>query len=83
MSIIVITLVCTAIYMQCTAQFHAVGNSTIIGIQGRYFIPIIMTIPIIINNKINNKMVDEKELIKSFYLLQIISVMYIINCFII
>lgn len=50
-AIIIIGLAVTAIYVQCTAQFYAVKNPLIEGVQGRYFIPVIMLIPLIINTK--------------------------------
>lgn len=56
-AVVVIGLVCTAIYIQCTANFYGVGYQTVEGIQGRYFVPILFLIPFIfkIKKKINIK----------------------------
>ena len=55
-AIMIAGLAATAIYVQCTAQFNAIANPIITGIQGRYFIPSIMLIPFICNyKKINIK----------------------------
>lgn len=58
-SILILGLVSTALYLQCTAQFYQVGNNLIEGIQGRYFIPIIFLIPLIFNFKNIIKLKDE------------------------
>lgn len=60
-SVIIIGLIGTAIYIQCTAQFVSIGNSIIVGIQGRYFIPIIILLPFLLpkfNVKFNIKNID-------------------------
>ncbi len=78
--IIIVGLISTAIYIQCTAQYYSVGNSTIEGIQGRYFIPIIMLIPFVFqfkNIKLNNKILYISSL-----MINLITWFYMINQFI-
>lgn len=45
--LVIIALISTALYVQCTANFYGVGYNQIAGIQGRYFIPILLLIPFI------------------------------------
>lgn len=40
--IIILALITTALYVQCTANFVEVGHQMVVGIQGRYFIPLVM-----------------------------------------
>lgn len=78
--IIIIGLISTAIYIQCTAQYYSVANSTIEGIQGRYFIPIIFLIPFIFNFK--RMKINEKKLYKGVLCINLITYFYIVNQFI-
>lgn len=51
-SLIIVALISTAIYLQCTAKVFSVAYPVIEGIQGRYFIPILFLIPYICNFKL-------------------------------
>ena len=62
-------LVCTAIYVQFDANFVALNNSYVKGLQGRYFIPAIMMIPLIVNKKMYK--FDEKTILYILTLLHI------------
>jgi uncharacterized membrane protein len=81
LSVIIIGLIGTALYVQCTAQFIAVKNSTIYGIQGRYFLPIIFLIPYIFHfkKKLN---FEYKILIDIAIILNIIVIYYMFVHFI-
>ena len=79
--IIIIGLISTAIYIQCTAQFFSVGNDIIQGIQGRYFIPVIFLIPFIIKPIKNEINIDEKLIYKSALSINLITFFYMINQF--
>ena len=68
-ALIVIALISTAIYIQCTANFIELNHSTIVGLQGRYFIPIILVLTMIVGN-INFK-INDKLLVSSSILMQI------------
>lgn len=48
-SVIIIGLISTSLYVQCTAVYAKVGLDNIIGIQGRYFLPIMLLLPFTIN----------------------------------
>lgn len=74
----IVVLISTAIYIQCTAQYFSVGNSTIEGIQGRYFIPVIFLIPFVFkstNKKIN---IDSNTLYKSSLYINLITWFYML-----
>lgn len=77
--IIIIGLISTAIYIQCTAQYYSIGNSIIEGIQGRYFIPIIMLVPFIFQFK--NIKLNSKSLYTSSLMINLITWFYMINQF--
>lgn len=68
-ALIVIALISTAIYIQCTANFIELNHSTIVGLQGRYFIPIILVLTMVVGN-INFK-INDKLLVSSSILMQI------------
>ena len=76
-------LISTAIYVQCTAQFHSVANPIIEGIQGRYFIPILFMLPLILN--INSKKIEikDKDIINFVLAFNLITIFYMITQFII
>ena len=77
-SIMVMGLISTAIYIQCTAQqVGGIGSPTIFGIQGRYFIPLVFLIPFIIDNK-NRINIDDNLLVKSALFMNIITFMFMI-----
>lgn len=78
--IIIVGLISTAIYVQCTAQYYSIGNATIEGIQGRYFIPIIMLIPFIFQFK-NIKLKKQNLYVGSLFV-NLITWFYMINQFI-
>ncbi len=44
-SIAIIGLISTAIYIQCTSGSYGVGFHEIIGLQGRYFVPLLFVLP--------------------------------------
>ncbi len=46
----IIGLISSAIYIQCTANFYSVGNNIVGGIQGRYFVPILFLIIFLIES---------------------------------
>lgn len=78
--VIIVGLISTAIYIQCTAQYHSVGNSIIEGIQGRYFIPIIMLVPFVFQFK--NIKLSNKILYNSSLVINLVTWFYMINQFI-
>ena len=47
--IVIVILISTSLYLQWTP----VGKNLIIGIQGRYFLPLVMLFPILFNGKKN------------------------------
>lgn len=47
-------LILTALYVQWTAKSGEIGGSLITGVQGRYFIPIFLIIPILLANSLKN-----------------------------
>ncbi len=59
--IIIVALISTAIYIQCTANVVQIDNPTIVGLQGRYFIPVLMLVMLIIKNY--NLNIKDKNLI--------------------
>ena len=79
--LIIIGLISTAIYIQCTAQFSSVGNDVIQGIQGRYFIPVIFLLPFVIK-PIKEKMnIDNKIMYKTALAINLITFFFMINQF--
>ncbi len=68
--LIIIALITTALYIQCTATFAGVGYDEVVGIQGRYFIPLLFLFPFITNFK--------KEIIKKEYITIFVIVVQII-----
>ena len=79
--VIIIGLVSTAIYVQCTAQYYSVGHATIEGIQGRYFIPIVFLVPLLIN-PIKKKMeIENNAIYKGVLSINLITFLYMINQF--
>ena len=79
--VMIIVLISTAIYVQCTAQYFSVANSTIRGIQGRYFIPVILLIPLI--TKFKNKKINKYSLYKVAMTINLITWFYMISIFMI
>lgn len=69
--LIIIALITTALYIQCTATFAGVGYDEVVGIQGRYFIPLLFLLPFIINLK--------KELMKKEYIIIFVMIVQIIT----
>lgn len=76
-SIIIVGLIGTAIYIQCTAQYVAIGNSIIVGIQGRYFIPVIMLLPFLFSNKKINFAAKNIDLYNTLFCINIIITLFI------
>ena len=58
----IIGLISTALYIQCTAQFIAIGNPEVGGLQGRYFIPIIIALILILGSR-DKKLTEENKLL--------------------
>ena len=52
---LIVLLISTALYIQCTAWNKGIGYPYIDGIQGRYFIPVVMLLLFINNKKIDVK----------------------------
>ncbi len=79
--ICVVVLIFTSLYV----QFNKVRNTSIIGIQPRYFIPLLLLIPTICNNKILvfNKKIDYKYLFMYIIFLSIHTLSFIINTYLI
>lgn len=79
--ICITVLIFTSLYV----QFNRVQNTQIIGIQPRYFIPLLLLIPIICNNKtlIFNKKIDYKYLFMYIIFLSIHTLSFIINTYLI
>lgn len=77
----VVVLIFTSLYV----QFNKVRNTAIIGIQPRYFVPLLLLIPIILNNKILvfNKKVDYKYFLMYIVFLSIHTLSFIINTYLI
>lgn len=77
--ICVVVLIFTSLYV----QFNKVRNTHIIGIQPRYFLPLLLLIPIIFNNKILvfNKKVDNKYFFMYIVFLSIHTLSFIINTY--
>lgn len=82
-SIVIIGLIGTAIYVQCTAQYFAVGNRLIMGIQGRYFIPVIFLLPFIIQPRRFNPLVKKDYFIYLMLFIHLITLFYAVNQFLI
>lgn len=49
----VVILIETALYIQWTPQSEGIGGNNILGVQGRYFTPIIILIPIVLTGSIS------------------------------
>lgn len=85
--IFVIVFVCIAvlIFTSLYVQFNRVKNTQIIGIQPRYFIPLLLLIPIICNNKtlIFNKKVNYKYLFMYIVFVSIHTLSFIINAYLV
>lgn len=77
-----IVLILTALYLQCTSQLSGVGGLVVMGIQGRYFIPIVLCLPFVISLKRKRK-VDERKLIISSMAVTLVVWFYMMNQFII
>lgn len=59
--LMILALTITAIYVQCTANFIQINNSTIEGLQGRYFIPLVIICSLLFGNW-KNSISDEKNI---------------------
>ena len=82
-SILIIGLISTAIYVQCTAQFFSIGNNVIQGIQGRYFIPIIILLPLFIPKITKQLKFDSKILYNIAFSINIVTILFIFVRFLI
>lgn len=81
--IAIIGLISSAIYVQCTAQFFEVASPIIQGIQGRYFIPVIMLLPFVISGKKLKYKFNNELVLCTILCINAITLFYIINHFII
>ena len=81
--LVIVGLISTAIYIQCTAQYYSVGNSIIEGIQGRYFVPVILMLPYLLNFKLRTKKISNCILINTIISLNLITYIYMIERFIV
>ena len=79
--ILVAILIATALYLQYTAQFYAVANPVVVGLQGRYFIPIVLCLPFILRIK-KAKYFDEKKLLICSLTISLIVWFYMMSRFI-
>ncbi len=77
-AVMIMGLISTAIYIQCTAhQPDGIGSPIILGIQGRYFIPVVFLFPFIFDIK-KKLLVDDKLLINSALIINVITFMFMI-----
>ena len=77
--LLVFALITTAIYIQCTANFVKIDNPVVIGLQGRYYIPLVLCVLLIgykynFKFKINNYiyLIDVCLLLNMFILSQML-----------
>ena len=75
--VLVSVLICTAIYVQFNANFFKLNNEVIKGLQGRYFIPVLMLLPLVINKKLYK--IDNKLLL---YILMVLHLPILLTMFI-
>lgn len=77
--IVTIVLILTALYVQWSSKGE-IGGSEITGVQGRYFVPIFMLIPLILPNKLLNikEKINYKYIYYSILLWQIPTLLNII-----
>ncbi len=77
--IVIVALIFTSLYV----QFNKVGNTQIYGIQPRYFIPVLLLVAIIVNNKllIFNGKLENKYILMFSIFLNIHALTCIINMF--
>lgn len=59
----VFVLIVTALYLQATSSVAGVGYPVVVGLQGRYYIPIILCLPFIMKWKKQKNVNDKKMLI--------------------
>lgn len=79
--LIVIALIETALYVQWTPQYDGIGGSNILGVQGRYFTPIMLLIPLLIPISWLNKKninINEKVIYFSVILWQVPTILNIL-----
>ena len=79
---IIAVLILTALYMQFTAMFYGVAFWKIMGIQGRYFIPIVLCLPFVIKWK-KTRDLDERKMLVSSFAVALIVWFHMMNQFII
>lgn len=73
----VLALISTAIYIQATAQYVGIANRTISGIQGRYFIPIVLLLPFVIDPWKKKLNIANDRLIYYNYYINMVVLFYI------
>lgn len=73
-------LILTALYVQWTAKAGEIGGNLITGIQGRYFTPIFLLIPIILPSLVTStdKKINRNVILYSIILLQIPTLLSIV-----
>lgn len=49
--LMLVALTTTAIYIQCTANFIGLDYSSVVGLQGRYFLPLILLLPLVVTKE--------------------------------
>lgn len=80
--IMILVLVLTALYMQATALVAGVGYPTIVGLQGRYFIPIVLCLPFVFEWKKTIE-INDKRLMACCVTISLIVWFYMLTQFII
>ncbi len=77
-------LIATAIYIQSSAQFRGVATNVVYGVQGRYFIPVVLLIPLLVKLKKNHKeIINEKNQLYIMLLINLVTMLYIVQNFIV
>lgn len=82
MCIAILVLILTALYMQATALVAGVGYPTIVGLQGRYFIPIVLCLPFVFEWKKTIEM-NDKRIMACLVTISLIVWFYMLTQFII
>lgn len=82
-ALLTIGLIGSAIYVQATAQYIALENPVIEGIQGRYFLPIVILLPFLIEIKNIKLKIKEQTIISICLVINLITYFYIMSQFMI
>lgn len=82
--LVILALLTTAIYIQCTATFIAIDNPTVEGLQGRYYLALVLCTLLIANKKNISFKIDTNELfIDSSLIIHIFILLQMFVCFVI